>query len=563
MAIVQVSRIQHRKGLQQDLPQLSGAEFGWALDTRKLYIGNGTISEGAASEGVTEILTQYSDLLNIAGAYTFKGSQSGYTSQTGVSALAPILRSLQLKVDDNVNSRDFGTTGDGTTNDTAALQRAIDQIYFGGFSLTQNKLRRVINVPAGIYILDNSLKLNSHVVLRGEGKDRTVIIQTNASYPVIQLKDNLSQFDNSYVTNGGIPATNIVVENMTITHQQTKDLVYIDTATDISFKSVKFTGAQPVTNSASLTAQNAVRMVPRTIDGQDPGTGAVLGPIENVLFVDCEVDACTQGFIINAINTHVVNCNFTRVSNAIWLDYANLSSADAKNMKVIGCNFDNVYRSGVKVTTSGGEDSMGVTTTGNHFGRVGYPSASSTPAYSPIDFSASNCVSIGDTFDNEYDKEYSKDPSLTSTVPAVAMTKINTVQITPSIGMTMGRHSIGTGKRFRVTATENGTQANTGVFFSSVPAKHMIDYVVERGDYYRYGRITLVVNNAGSTLRFEYEEDYTDYPETVDYYTYPGYTGTTLQIQDDGNGNAVWWANIDGSEADGDAIITYSITTLS
>ena len=154
MAIVQISRIQHRKGLQQDLPQLSGAEFGWALDTRKLYIGNGTISEGAASEGVTEILTQYSDLLNIAGAYTFKGSQSGYTSQTGVSSLAPILRSLQLKVDDIVNVRDFGATGDGTTNDTAALQRAIDQIYFGGFSLTQNKLRRVINIPAGIYIIE-------------------------------------------------------------------------------------------------------------------------------------------------------------------------------------------------------------------------------------------------------------------------------------------------------------------------------------------------------------------------------------------------------------------------
>lgn len=553
MAIVQVSRIQHRKGLQQDLPQLSGAEFGWALDTRKLYIGNGIISEGAASEGVTEILTQYSDLLNIAGAYTFKGAQSGYTSQTGVSALAPILRSLQLKVDDNVNSRDFGTTGDGTTNDTAALQRAIDQIYFGGFSLTQNKLRRVINVPAGIYIIDNSLKLNSHVVLRGEGKDRTVIIQTNVSYPVIQLKDNLSQYDTAYVTNGGVPATNIQVENMTLTHQQTKELVYIDTATNIVFKSVKFTGAQPITNSASITAQNAVRIVPRTI-GTSPGVDPTLGPVENVLFVDCDVDACTQGFIINARNTHIINCNFTRVSNAIWLDYGSLSSADARNMKVIGCNFDNVYRSGVKVTTSH-EDPVGVTTTGNHFGLVGYPANSSSPVYSPIDFNASSCVSIGDTFDREYADEL--------VVPSVQMSKSGTVKLNANVGLTMGRHTIGSGKRFIVTAQDGGAQANTGVFFSSVPAKHLINYVVERGNYYRYGQITLAVNFAGSTLRFEYEEDYTDYPETLDYYSYPGYTGTTLQIQNDGFNNAVWWANIDGDAASDDAVITYSITTLS
>ena len=29
MAIVQISRIQHRRGLAQNLPQLSHAEFGW------------------------------------------------------------------------------------------------------------------------------------------------------------------------------------------------------------------------------------------------------------------------------------------------------------------------------------------------------------------------------------------------------------------------------------------------------------------------------------------------------------------------------------------------------
>ena len=62
MAVIQISRIQHRRGLQADLPNLASAELGWSVDTRQLYIGNGTIEEGAPSLGKTEILTQYSIL---------------------------------------------------------------------------------------------------------------------------------------------------------------------------------------------------------------------------------------------------------------------------------------------------------------------------------------------------------------------------------------------------------------------------------------------------------------------------------------------------------------------
>jgi hypothetical protein len=60
MAITQISRIQHRRGLQQDLPQLASAELGWSVDTQQLYIGNGTLEEGAPDLGLTEILTENS-----------------------------------------------------------------------------------------------------------------------------------------------------------------------------------------------------------------------------------------------------------------------------------------------------------------------------------------------------------------------------------------------------------------------------------------------------------------------------------------------------------------------
>ena len=62
MAIVQVSRITNRKGLEVDLPQLAGAELGWATDARRLYIGNGTLTDGAPVIGNTEILTEFSEV---------------------------------------------------------------------------------------------------------------------------------------------------------------------------------------------------------------------------------------------------------------------------------------------------------------------------------------------------------------------------------------------------------------------------------------------------------------------------------------------------------------------
>ena len=83
MAIVSISRIQHRRGLQQDIPQLASAELGWSLDSQKLYIGNGPILEGAPRVGNTEILTEHSDILQLAQSYTYLNEDAGYTPTTG------------------------------------------------------------------------------------------------------------------------------------------------------------------------------------------------------------------------------------------------------------------------------------------------------------------------------------------------------------------------------------------------------------------------------------------------------------------------------------------------
>lgn len=59
MSIVQISKIQVRSGNLEDLPQLSVGEFGWAVDAKRLFIGNDPNTIGPIPDN-TEILTNLS-----------------------------------------------------------------------------------------------------------------------------------------------------------------------------------------------------------------------------------------------------------------------------------------------------------------------------------------------------------------------------------------------------------------------------------------------------------------------------------------------------------------------
>ena len=73
MPIVQISRIQHRRGKKTDLPQLAAGELGWSVDDQRLYIGNGTVADGAPAVGNTEIMTAGSTTITTALSHTYKG----------------------------------------------------------------------------------------------------------------------------------------------------------------------------------------------------------------------------------------------------------------------------------------------------------------------------------------------------------------------------------------------------------------------------------------------------------------------------------------------------------
>jgi len=93
MAILQISRIQSRRGLREDLPTLSSAELGWAIDTRELYIGNGDPGESSPMPGEnTRILTEF-DLLG--------NGQSIFDITLQGNVLSP---NLAVVIEPNLNS---------------------------------------------------------------------------------------------------------------------------------------------------------------------------------------------------------------------------------------------------------------------------------------------------------------------------------------------------------------------------------------------------------------------------------------------------------------------------
>jgi len=209
MAVVQISRIQVRRGQKQvtGMPQLASGEIAWAVDTQELYIGNGSVFEGSPGVGNTKILTQndltiQGNLLNLL-QHIYRANDT--TIQTGSSANNPTSRSVQDRLDDHVSVLDFGAKGDGVTDDTAAIQRAINQLFFNeaATAYADNYLsantadwnnesvmtRRVLEIPAGKYIISGTIRIPSYATIVGAGADKTILKFSNAGTAIKFIND--------------------------------------------------------------------------------------------------------------------------------------------------------------------------------------------------------------------------------------------------------------------------------------------------------------------------------------------------------------------------------------
>jgi len=202
MAVVQISRIQVRRGKENSgsgLPQLASGEMAWSIDSQNLWIGNGSVAEGAPFVGNTKILTQ-NDLSsngNILDLIRYQYKKNDYTIVTGTQgANYPYVRPLQSKIDEIQTSvHDFGAVGDGVTDDTAAIQLAINQLFLNNLNLSSVSGRVTLSFPAGLYITSATIYVPSYASLEGAGKGKTVVQFNNTAStpgPVFQFVNDTS-----------------------------------------------------------------------------------------------------------------------------------------------------------------------------------------------------------------------------------------------------------------------------------------------------------------------------------------------------------------------------------
>ena len=577
MAIVQVSRITARKGLQIDLPQpLAGAELGWAVDDRRLFIGNGTLEEGAPAVGNTEVLTEYSDILGFADQYTYKGEAAGYTVQTGSTSGTPVSQSIQSRLDSYAVITDFGATGDGSTDDTAAINRALAQLY-----TVQNntQVRRSLFFPAGTYIVTDTIVIPSFARMYGEGANSSIIsfnIQnwaTNTAYAqgvlvyyvagaayyrsiasvpaglagtpssltaywtVETLPDYIAQTADAQGNTGVnilVAPQNIEVTGMAFQTNKLNTGILIEKAKNCSFSNVDVVGPLTVTD-LTVASDNT-----KAVDWSS--TSSL--PCTQIVFDNCRFSGFTYGVNTAQQITGAVisNGQFDTLYQGVVLGGASPVNGGATGVRVVHNLFDDIYEegiyiNGVSLNASGYNIFYDV---GNHF------NGATSPAAPVITIDAINNVSVGDMFQ--------RTTAYSSTYPRIKIYATGTATIPASIGIDsaaqiqMGSFIRQTGQQATITAGATNTTLFT--LNTTFIKAFKMDYTIIVETSARTGTMTIANDaddSAGDGL--SYSDDYVENSTT----------GVTLNVTDVGGTVTVSYASDAGRAA---GTIYYSLTHL-
>ena len=495
MAITQISKIQIRRGFSYELGNLAAGEFGWAIDTQRLYIGNGTIGEGAPIGGLTEILTSNADINDFVAAYIYKGLLGGYEVITGPSASDPIERSIQDKLDDFANVRDFGAIGDGIVDDYSAIQRCLDEIYDRNNGITRQRTRRSIRINGGTYRITQPLRIPPYTTIIGEGTENVIIVQDGDDAPFIaQLATNKGTFPNQFTSAPYTDPRSIYIKGLTFRTSLPIDGLVITDSTHVTFENVNFSG--PTTTLTSTNTDISTVATKLSVGNRTSSQ------VYNVKFVNCGFVNFDAASDIRTEKDKLVQvlfdgCRFENQFASVVSSYTGTGTNSLpQSIRITNCIFRNIYSSAI----IGGEGVQGHISLGNSFLNVGNAIEGSA-LYPVIVFSADNNYSIGDIFSRTLDES--------ALVPRVSFGNYSVLTSAVDDGLGIGLSYFSPGRAVQISS---GAEV-----IIPIPRRYsefgFINYSINYLSMRRTGKISYSNNINNNSQPVVFEEDYTENTE--------------------------------------------------
>lgn len=407
MAVVQISRIQLRRGRANEtpIPQLASGELAWAIDTQELWIGNGAVGEGAPSVGNTKVLTQAdaATLLDLID-YTYK--QDVAPIQTGANANFPVVRSLQDRLDDQVFAADYGIVS-GTADQTVLIQRAIDNLFLDNITAGV-KSRVALVFGPGEYTFSSTIYLPSYVTIVGAGKKKTIFTYTGSANAFEFVNDTSTKTVRSTLSSTTYSNQPKFCTLMGFTLNAVQSNVRgfkMHAVRDSVIADVELNGGWPTATVTVAISMYALSSVVTTQRNQ---------------FINVTANGFTFGVYAaeDIFNNNFNACEF--LNSRYGLNFGDFIMAPVPEDRPSGlqygprkniienCYFDNISREGILITNGTGNK-----TRGNTFVNVGNNGGGNTNnVYSQIVFVPPGNSSSQENFDRAVDVYYDESGSI-------------------------------------------------------------------------------------------------------------------------------------------------------
>jgi hypothetical protein len=392
------------------------------------------------------------------------------------------IRTLQRKLDDFVSVKDFGAKGDGITDDTEAINRAMYELYCRS---TNPAARKVLHFPGGRYIISDGLNVPTNAVLQGEGANNTIIQQTAdptyVSYVMITA-DSKQQIQSQIGLNGATLPGDITVLDMGL--ESAADGVWLVNASRFTLNRVRMTGGTDApTDSGSLWTGIYI-------------IGSSMSTPTDINVLDCVIEKYNYGvFQDDTEYSRNVIFNSTTFQNLYKGLRLTVNDGMVNTMTVSNCVFDLIFAQGIETSYA-----TNITSTFNSYRDVA--NGSGVAAYPVIEFGESSigCSSINDQFDR----------TVTDTL------QNPWVSGNSNTGAWFGGHEF----RVGLFAQQGGethtlspaqTEEATGLTYRLEDDSYnqRIQYMIVRGNYTRSGILQLTYNATALTYNIDDESSET------------------------------------------------------